>query len=74
MGVVTAAGRRRRPGPARTDERALLVRRALGERAWGMTSVSLVALRRDGGSGTTSTPTREMRRDGPGWRTMPAAT
>lgn len=36
-------------GLDRTDERALLVRRTLGERAWGTTSVSLVALRRDGG-------------------------
>jgi len=30
------------------DERALLVRRELGDRTWGTTSVSLVALRRDG--------------------------
>jgi hypothetical protein len=36
-------------GLDRADERALLVRRTLGERAWGTTSVSLVALRRDGG-------------------------
>ncbi|GAA2016665.1 NRDE family protein [Catenulispora yoronensis] len=31
-----------------SDERALLVRRPLGERTWGTTSVSLVGLRRDG--------------------------
>lgn len=36
-------------GLAGDDERALLVRRRLGERTWGTTSVSLVALRRDGG-------------------------
>ena len=30
------------------DKRALLVRRTLGGRTWGTTSVSLVALRRDG--------------------------
>lgn len=33
------------------DERALLVRRELGGRAWGTTSVSLVALRRDSNGG-----------------------
>ncbi|NUR31361.1 MAG: hypothetical protein HOV83_36895, partial [Catenulispora sp.] len=35
-------------GLDRGDERALLVRRTLAERAWGSTSVSLVALRGDG--------------------------
>ena len=36
-------------GLAATDERALVVRRELGERrTWGTTSTTLVALRRDG--------------------------
>jgi hypothetical protein len=30
------------------DDRALLVRRELGDRTWGTTSVTLVGLRRDG--------------------------